>query len=103
MLAAAWIGTPQVAILDEPMESMDRSIREEILAWIDRLLAAGAAVVIATHEIEPFLERAARALVACGGACRQFEPLPVDMTERRLFLEALSRGSMPPPKKETLL
>jgi len=103
VVAAAWIGTPQVAILDEPMESMDRSMREEILAWIDRLLAAGAAVVVATHEIEPFLERVARALVARGGACRQFEPLPVGKTERRAFLEALCRGSLPPLKTETLL
>ncbi len=103
VLAAAWIGTPQVAILDEPMESLDRAIRAEILAWIDRLLAAGAAVVIATHEIEPFLERATRALIACGGKCRQFEPLPADTTERLAFLEALSRGTLPPRKTESPL
>ncbi len=101
VLAAAWIGTPQVAILDEPMESMDRPIRDEILAWVDRLLATGAAVVIATHEIEPFLDRAARALVACGGTCRQFEPLPAASTERRTFLESLSRGTLPLPETKS--
>ncbi len=95
VLAAAWIGTPQVAILDEPLESMDRAIRQEILAWIDRLLDAGAAVVIATHEIEPFLDRATRAVVALGGTCRQFEPLPAGASERLAFLEALSRGTLP--------
>lgn len=100
VLAAAWIGTPQVAILDEPMESMDRAIREDILTWIDGLLEAGAAVIIATHEIEPFLHMATQALVACGGTCRQFEPLPAGKTERLAFLEALSRGSLPQPKTE---
>lgn len=96
VLAAAWIGTPQVAILDEPLESMDRAIREEIMAWIDRLLAAGAAVVIAIHEIAPFLGRATRALVAGSGTCRQYEPLPAGTSERLAFLEALSRGTLPP-------
>ena len=85
------------------MESMDRAIREEILAWIDQLLAAGAAVVIATHEIEPFVEKATRALVACDGILRQFEPLPAGPTDRLAFLEALSRGTLPPQKTESPL
>jgi ABC-2 type transport system ATP-binding protein len=104
VLAAAWIGSPRVVILDEPMESMDREIRERILAWIDRLLAADAAVVIATHEIEPFLGKAARALVAGAGTCRLFEPLAADAGEREPFLEALSRGLLPhtPPPSSTV-
>jgi len=92
VLAAAWIGSPQVAILDEPMESMDRAIREEILSWIDRLLCAGAAVVIAAHEIEPFIDKAVRALVTVDGRCRQFEQLPADAAGRLACLEAYSRG-----------
>jgi ABC-2 type transport system ATP-binding protein len=95
VLAAAWIGSPQVVILDEPMESMDREIREHILAWIDRLLAAEAAVVIATHQIEPFLGKAARALVASRCTLRLFESLSADAGVRSSFLEALSRGIMP--------
>jgi len=98
VLAAAWIGMPQVAILDEPMESMDRIMRAEILAWIDRLLALGAVVVIATHEIEPFVDRAAGALLAASGTCRHFAPLPANGGERLAFLEALSHGSLPAPK-----
>jgi ABC-type multidrug transport system ATPase subunit len=92
VLASAWIGSPQVAILDEPMESMDRAIREEILSWIDRLLYAGAAVVIATHEIEPFIDKAVRALVTVDGRCRQLEQLPGDAAGRLACLEAYSRG-----------
>jgi ABC-type multidrug transport system ATPase subunit len=92
VLAAAWIGSPQVAVLDEPMESMDRAIREEILSWIDRLLRAGAAVVIATHEIEPLIDKAVRALVTVDGTSRQSEQLPADAAGRLTCLEAYSRG-----------
>ena len=101
VLAAAWIGSPRVILLDEPLESMDRTIRDEILAWIDRLLAAGAVVVIATHEIEPFLEKATRALVVAGGANRLFEPLPTGAADRLAFLEALSRGTLPLQRAES--
>jgi len=100
VLAAAWIGSPRVVLLDEPLESMDRAIREEILAWIDHLLSAGAAVVVATHEIESFLEKAARALVIADGTCRLFEPLPAEAAQRLAFLEGLGRGALPAPRRE---
>src|SRR5580704_2699581 len=41
VLAAAWVGSPKVVILDEPLEAMDRAIREEILLWVDRVLETG--------------------------------------------------------------
>jgi ABC-type Mn2+/Zn2+ transport system ATPase subunit len=93
VLAAAWIGAPRVALLDEPLEAMDRAIREEILVWIDRLIAAGTCVVIATHEIEPFIEKAARALTVRAGKCEIRAPLPPDSDERLAFLESWSRGA----------
>lgn len=93
VLAAAWVGSPTVAILDEPLETMDRAIREDILEWVDRILASGAAVVIATHQIEPFVGKAARALAFCAGRWRLVEPLPGDPVERMAVLEPLSRAS----------
>jgi len=92
VLAAAWIGDPRVAVLDEPLEAMDRLIRSEILAWINRLLSRGAAVVVATHDIEPFVESSTRALSVRGGLCRIFEPLPSDYGSRMKLFEGLSRG-----------
>jgi ABC-type multidrug transport system ATPase subunit len=92
VLAAAWVGMPKIALLDEPLEAMDRSIREEILAWIDRLVAAGTCVVIATHEIEPFIGKAARAVTVRAGKCELRAPLPADSAERLAFLESWSRG-----------
>ncbi len=92
VLAAAWVGEPRIAVLDEPLEAMDRMIRSEILAWIDRLLARGAAVVVATHDIEPFVEGAARALSVKTGLCHVFEPLPPAYADRMKLFEELSRG-----------
>ncbi len=92
VLAAAWVGKPRIVVLDEPLESLDRAIRSELLTWVDRLLSVDATVVVATHEIEPFLSKAARAVTVQDGLCRAHEPLPIDPGERAALLEGLSRG-----------
>ena len=92
VLAAAWVGHPRVAILDEPLEAMDRAMREQIVDWIDGLLAQGSAVIIATHQIEPFVEKASRAVSIRGGLCHVTEPLPPERAERTALLDAMSRG-----------
>ncbi len=103
VLAAAWIGSPRVVLLDEPLEAMDRSMREQVLAWISRLLGAGASVVIATHEIEPFMSQATRALTVREGLCTTIDPLPAEGTTRADLLEALSRGrQVSPPGRTTV-
>jgi ABC-type multidrug transport system ATPase subunit len=93
VLAAAWVGAPKVAILDEPLETMDRAIRQDILDWVNDLLASGAALVVATHQLEPFVEQAVRAIAVRNGSCRLVEPLPVDFRQRIAILESLSRAS----------
>jgi ABC-type multidrug transport system ATPase subunit len=92
ILAAAWITHPRIILLDEPLEAMDRAMREEILAWIDTALAYGACVVIATHEIEPFVLKAVRAVTVNKGVCRVYDQLPAGEPERIALLESLSRG-----------
>ena len=91
VLAAAWIGEPRTVLLDEPLEAMDRGMRDDIRSWVDRLLARGALVLVATHDIEPFAARAHRA-VTVTGRCRVFEPLPDAPAQRIAYLEMLSRG-----------
>jgi ABC-type multidrug transport system ATPase subunit len=93
VLAAAWIGLPRVVLLDEPLESMDRAMRAEILLWIDGLLTADSAVVVSTHEIEPFLVKAACAVTIMDGRIREYDSLPADSAQRMAFLDALSRGA----------
>lgn len=92
VLAAALIGTPRQALLDEPLEAMDRGAREDLLAWTDRLVAAGAAVVVVSHEIEPFVPRASRALAVRAGRCLDAGPLPDDPAARLALLDRLARG-----------
>jgi ABC-type multidrug transport system ATPase subunit len=87
VVAAAWIGNPKIILLDEPLESMDRAIRTTILSWIDGLAMTDAAVVIATHQVEPFVEKANRIVRVRNSACVLFEPLPADLGERRLLIE----------------
>jgi len=91
ILAAAWIGSPRVVLLDEPLESMDRGMRQQILAWIHRLIAESAVVVVATHEIEPFVAEAARAITFASGTCILHDPLP-EPAGKSAFLDSLSRA-----------
>jgi ABC-type multidrug transport system ATPase subunit len=92
VLAAAQVGTPRHALLDEPLEAMDRGAREDLLAWTDRLVAAGAAVVVVSHDIDPFVHRAVRALAVRGGSCVDAGVLPEDPAERLAVLDRMARG-----------
>lgn len=94
VLAAARIGTPGHFLLDEPLEAMDRGAREDILAWIESRLAAGATVVVVSHDIEPFAARADRALTVRDGRCLGAGELPRDYPERMLLLERLARSTV---------
>jgi len=95
VLAAAFVGTPRHVLLDEPLEAMDRGARGDLLAWIDRLLAAGAAVLVVSHDLEPFAPRAARAVTVAAGRCLTVDPLPQDPATRSALLERLARGEAP--------
>ena len=92
VLAAALVGTPTHVLLDEPLEALDRGAREDLLVWVDRLIAAGATVVVVSHEIEPFVPRASRALAVRGGRCLDAGPLPDDPAARLALLDRLARG-----------
>jgi len=92
VLAAARIGTPGHLLLDEPLEAMDRGAREDILAWIRDRLAAGATVVVVSHDIEPFAALAERAFTVKEGRCMGAGELPSDFAERMRVLERLARG-----------
>lgn len=89
-LAAALVGAPRHILLDEPLEAMDRGARELILTWIDRLVEHGAAVVVVSHELEPFAPRARKALTL-----REGKPVTASLPEeaggRMEILEQLAR------------
>lgn len=92
VLAAARIGTPDHLLLDEPLEAMDRGAREDILAWLESRLTAGATVIVVSHDIEPFAARADRALTVRDGRCLDAGKLPREPRERMALLERLARS-----------
>jgi len=85
--AAARIGTPSTVVLDEPLETLDRGMRDAIVDWTNAALDRGARVLVATHELEPFLARASRAVSFEAGRARLWEPVDPPLAER------LARGA----------
>ena len=92
LFAAALIGSPSVILLDEPLETMDRSTRVLILEWLQQRLADGATAVVATHELDPFAMLATRVIFVRDGLPRVIEDLPADPEARLALLDALARG-----------
>ena len=92
LLAAAWVGTPRVALLDEPLESLDRALRDRVLAWIEGLRAQGATLVVVSHQLEPFVPLATAAVTVRNGRVVGPIDLPVSDADRLVILERLARG-----------
>jgi ABC-type multidrug transport system ATPase subunit len=90
-LAAARIGTPGHLLLDEPLEALDAGARGQLLAWIEARRAAGAVLLVASHDLAPFAATAARALTVRGGRPLVIDPLPADPAARRAALEDLAK------------
>lgn len=51
-LAAVLVGSPELFLLDEPTRGMDGSRKQALMAVLDRERERGAAVVMATHDVE---------------------------------------------------
>jgi energy-coupling factor transporter ATP-binding protein EcfA2 len=94
LLAAAWIGAPRLVVLDEPLEAMDRPTRAAIVRWAAERRAAGAAVLVATHEVAPFADLVDDVLVVAGGRVARAPALPGEPAQRLATLEALAAGEV---------
>jgi energy-coupling factor transporter ATP-binding protein EcfA2 len=60
-------GVPGLVALDEPTRGMDRARKEDLVALVDGLAGHGAAVVVATHDVEFAAEFAARVVLLGDG------------------------------------
>ncbi|UJA19838.1 ATP-binding cassette domain-containing protein [Thermoleophilia bacterium SCSIO 60948] len=58
---------PGLICLDEPTRGMDRARKSELGAWLDRLTAAGSAILVATHDVEFAAEAVDRVVILGGG------------------------------------
>lgn len=54
-LTRAWVLSPRILLLDEPVASMDQESREHTFFLIRRLKSEGVALVITSHELRPVL------------------------------------------------
>ena len=51
-LARALIQRPDIVLLDEPMTGLDVTTRETIHSLIDEFVGSGAAVILASHDLD---------------------------------------------------
>src|SRR5688572_11763736 len=92
VLAAAFIGEPSNLLLDEPLEAMDRAMRSWLTSWITKASERNATVIVATHDVEPFVALARRAIVVARGVPVSIDPLPSDAVARATLLDRSARG-----------
>jgi len=90
--AAAFIGSPEHILLDEPLEAMDRRIQEKILGWVRAHVGAGATMAIVSHAIEQFFDLATHAVGLKDGKAAVFAELPENREAKMNLLERLARG-----------
>lgn len=93
VFAAALIGKPGHILLDEPLEGMDRKIKEEILAWTGQRLDAGAAMIVVSHAVEPFISLVSRAVTVMDGSVSVIDRLPENGEDRLVLLDKLAKGT----------
>jgi energy-coupling factor transport system ATP-binding protein len=60
-------GVPGLVALDEPTRGMDRGRKDDLVGLVERLAAQGAAVVVATHDVEFAAEFAQRVILLGDG------------------------------------
>lgn len=90
LLAAARLADAAVLVLDEPLEAMDRDTRALIVRWVRERRESGATVLIATHELAPFLDLADGALAVASGRVEHVPLAPLPPEERLVRLERLA-------------
>jgi len=66
-LALAFVGDPQLLVLDEPASGLDVQMRRELHDDIRRIKAAGRAVLLATHDMDEAAQLCDRVAVMVGG------------------------------------
>jgi len=92
LVAAALLAEPRVALLDEPLEGLDRGAQDRLLAWLDRLLETGAAALVVSHRLEPFLARASAVATLVRGRLLLRRLSGEKQARRRELVEAIARG-----------
>jgi energy-coupling factor transport system ATP-binding protein len=84
-LAAMLCGAPRVLLLDEPTRGMDHETKELLVANMRRRAAAGACVVLASHDVELAARAADRVVLLAEGEVIADGPARSVLTESMAF------------------
>jgi energy-coupling factor transport system ATP-binding protein len=102
-------GTPALVCLDEPTRGMDRGWKDELVRRLQALARAGAAVLVATHDMEFAAELAERAVLLGQGEPIADGPVGEVLTGGWHFSTEIARvlggagGALTPPQGARLL
>lgn len=96
-LAAAFVGEPDVWLLDEPFEAMDRPMRDAIAEWIRSGIARGKTIVTVSHDFGPIRDDARTAIGIRDGSA-EIVSLPDEPGDRATVLEDLARSGRTSPR-----
>ena len=93
-IARAMVHSPQLVLADEPYSGLDDSGARALTALLQELRAAGAAIVIVTHNIAEGLSLASRAAVMQAGRFVRQDPIErIDASSyARTYREAVAGG-----------
>lgn len=78
LIARALTSEPEVLVLDEPTAGVDLASQRELAATLERLVTAGATVVLVAHELGPLAPLIRRAVVLHDGRVSYDGP-PADL------------------------
>ena len=61
-LSLSFLGNPDILLLDEPLENLDKEIKEDLLEFVQIALKDEKTIIVATHEIDAFSRFTPRAI-----------------------------------------
>lgn len=96
-VALAFVGDPQLVLLDEPTTGLDVDARRALWDAVRVRHAAGCAVVVTSHHLEEIEQLAKRVIVIADGAVRADDRLDAvvsSVARRRLTLRGLDAADI---------
>ncbi len=85
LIAQALVTAPQLLLLDEPLDSLDLPNQAAVAALIAKICAAGVAVMLVAHDVNPILGYLDRVIYLARGSAMEGTP------DQVITSEALSR------------
>lgn len=82
LFARAWVRRPQLLLLDEAFAGVDGPTRRDLLAHVEGMIAAGVAVIMATHHRSEWPISATHELELAGGRTRYCGPVRFTQRQR---------------------